>query len=213
MALEIDTAAGLRGTSDLRRLVDAVSAATADDEADWIEWKANLDLTEKEGGFSVARNVLGMANRMPERASLTCDGLGYVVVGAAPGNLAGDSVDLASFDQIIEPYLGGVDGPRWTPTYLSVGDKAVLVVTVEPPSPGDAIFILRKEFSPHRSGTVFVRKHARTVHADAADMDALQRRLLAAGTKAAPHSRSRLSATSHSLGSTRRVLVQVSSNG
>jgi hypothetical protein len=166
---------------DLRLLVDAVIAAADHDEADWIEWKSGLDFTTKEGCFAIARTVLGMANRLPERASATCDGLGFIVVGAEPGNLRGvGSVDAARLDQLVEPYVGGSEGPRWTPTYVIADDKTVLVVSVEAPHPGDRIFTLRKEFDRYRSGTVFVRKHGRTVQADAGDLDALQNRLTTA---------------------------------
>jgi hypothetical protein len=128
----------------------------------------------------VARAVLGMANRLPDRAGPVCEGLGYVVVGAEPNNLCGiDSVDPATFDEITESYVGGVEGPHWTPSYISVDGRNVLVVTVEQPRQGDPIFTLRKEYIGNRSGTVFVRKHGRTAPADANDLDALQARLLA----------------------------------
>jgi hypothetical protein len=177
----------LRGTSDLRRLVQAVVEAADHDEADWVEWKSTLDLTTKGGCFAVARTIIGMANRMPDRAGLVCEGLGYIVVGAEPGKLSGvASVDPATTDQVIEAYVGGADGPRWTPTYLEIKGKTVLIVTVEAPSPGDRIFTLRKALDRHLSGTPFVRKQGRTVPADAADMDALQRRLTATPRMASP---------------------------
>lgn len=182
MALAIDTTRALRGMNDLRRLVEAIVAGTEHDEADWLEWKSVLDLSAKEGCFAIARTVLGLANRPPERANLMCEGLGYLVVGAEPGSLLGiTSVDPATTSQLIEPYLGGADGPRWTPTSVDVGGKTVLVVTVEAPNPGDRIFTLRREHGKSLNGAVFVRKHGRTVPADAADMDALQRRLTAVG--------------------------------
>jgi hypothetical protein len=180
VTLSIDTSNPLRGTSDLRLLVNAIVAASDHDEADWIEWKSDLDLSTKEGCFPIARTILGMANRLPERAMTTCGGLGFLVVGAEPGALHGiTSVDPARLDQLIEPYVGSVDGPRWTPTYIADGGKTVLVVSIEPPQPGDRIFTLRKEFDRYRSGTVFVRKQGRTAPADAEDLDALQRRLTA----------------------------------
>ena len=80
----------------------------------------------------------------------------------------------------MEPYLGGADGPAWTPTYVTVDSATLLAVTVEAPKHGDPIFTLRREFGNSRSGTVFVRKPGRTVPADASDMDALQARLMAA---------------------------------
>ncbi len=184
MALVVGTSTALRGTHDLRRLVEAIVAAGPHDEADWVEWKSALDLSGKEGSFQVARAVLGMANRLPERAGLTCEGLGYVVVGAHPGSIEGvASIDPASLDQLLEPYLGGAEGPRFTPIYLPVNNRTVFIVTVEAPRPGDRIFTLRKEWGKYSSGTVFVRKSGRTVIADAADMDALQHRLSAASLR------------------------------
>lgn len=168
----------------------AVVEADEHDEADWIEWKSELDLTSKRGCFHIARAILGMANRLPERATLTCQGLGFVIIGASPGNLAGvATVDPAHLDQLIEPYVGGADGPRYTAVYVPVDSVVVLVVTVEPPKPGDRIHVLQREFpkydkagserGSYPSGALFVRKHGRTVQADATDHAALQDRLVA----------------------------------
>jgi hypothetical protein len=63
-------------------------------------------------------------------------------------------------------------------------NATVLVVTVEAPRAGDRIFTLRREFGRARDGTVFVRKGGRTIPADSGDLDALQDRLLAAGSPA-----------------------------
>jgi hypothetical protein len=179
VAVNIETSTPLRGVHDLQRLVEAVMDADEHDELDWVEWKGQLDLATKAGCFHVARAVLGMANRLPDRAGLTCGGLGYIIVGAEPGNLLGVvSVDPATMDQYMDAYLGGAEGPRYTPTYVPVLSKTTLVVVVEAPKPGDPIFSLRREFDKTRSGVVFVRKPGRTVPADARDLDALQARLL-----------------------------------
>jgi hypothetical protein len=178
MAVNIDTTTALRGVHDLQLLVEAVIDADEHDELDWIEWKGTLDLSTKAGCFHVARAVIGMANRLPDRAGLTCEGLGYVVVGAEPCGLQGvASIDPATMDQHLDSYLGGAEGPRYTPTYVSVQGKRTLVIVVEAPKSGDRIFSLRREFDKARSGTVFVRKAGRTVPADAKDLDALQIRL------------------------------------
>jgi hypothetical protein len=180
MAIEIDTSRELRGVNDLQALVAAAVAAHEHDESDWLEWKLNLDLSTKEGCFAIARNVLGMANRQPDRAAIHCGGLGFVVVGLEPGTLSGiTSVDPADLSQGIDPYLGGAVGPKWTPTVVSVEGKSVLVVTVEAPQQGDPIFTLRRAIQKYQAGTIFVRKHGRTVPADAEDIDALQGRLVA----------------------------------
>ena len=51
-----------------------------------------LTSAPKGGCFHVARAILGMANRIPDRAGLTCEGLGCVVVGAEPGSSQGIAV-------------------------------------------------------------------------------------------------------------------------
>ncbi len=182
MSLDLDTRVAIRHP-DLGRIVQAVVGADEHDEAHWIEWKRGLDLATKQGCFPIARTILGMANRMPAAAGLVCEGLGYTVVGAEPGNLAGVmSVDLADLDQILEPWLGGVEGPRYAPTYVVLEGKKVLVVVVEAPKNGDPIFTLRKEFEGGaRDGDVYVRKGARTERANSADMKALMERAAAAG--------------------------------
>src|SRR5580704_1098833 len=110
VAISIDTTRALRGYADLTALVRAVIAAGPDDESDWVEWKSTLDLSNKRGCFVVARAVLGLANREPDRAAVTCEGLGYVLVGAEPGNAVGiTTIDPATFTSIIEPYFGGAD--------------------------------------------------------------------------------------------------------
>ena len=180
MAIEIDTSRPLRSPLELAGLVRAIVGAHEHDESDWLEWKRSLDLGGKEGCFPVARAILGMANREPERAAAHCGGLGYVVVGAEPGSLGGlVSADPATFSQIIDLYLGGAVGPQWYPTLVGVDGVSVLVVTVESPQAGDPIFPLRKAFTAAQEGAVFVRKQGRTSPADAADMDALGQRLLA----------------------------------
>lgn len=180
MSIEISTDAALRGTAALRELVEAIVGADEHDEADWVEWKGQLNLATKEGCHHVARAILGLANREPERAQTTCGGLGYIVVGAEPGTLHGLTTnDPAKLDQVIQPYLGGAGGPAWTPTYIAVDGKNVLVVTVEAPKEGDKIYSLRRTFNNYQDGAIFIRKHGRTVLADGADIDALQRRLIA----------------------------------
>jgi len=121
VVLAIPTSTALRGTSDLRQLVEAVVKAGTHDEADWIEWKGPLDLTAKAGCCTVARTILGMANRDPERARVICEGLGYVVIGAEPGTVHGlSSVDHATLDQLIERTSAAPRGqpghPRTSPS-------------------------------------------------------------------------------------------------
>lgn len=162
MAIDIDISGPLRGPRDLQRLVDAVVAAGSADETGWLECKSDLDLTKAEGRYKVARAVLGFANRMPDAAANACGGLAYLLIGAEPGQVSGTQViDTSSLEHGLTNYLGG-DGPVWTPLYLQVDGKDVLVVTVEPPKWGDRMATLRKQGNGLPPGTVFVRAQSNT---------------------------------------------------
>jgi hypothetical protein len=179
MALDVDTTQALRRPADLLALVHAITKAHSKDEPDWLEWKSTLDLLSAEGRFHVVRTILALANRVPDRAAQWCQGVGYLVVGAEPGNVSGVAeVDPAVLDDKVSPYLGGARGPAWNPTYVAVDGKHVLVIAVEPPRRGDPIFTLRKA-GPGPKGAVYVRKPGKTTPADDADLDALQERLKA----------------------------------
>jgi len=180
MSLAVDASRALRSPQELSELVDAIFGASENDESDWIEWKSTLGLHEKDAQGTIARNVLGMANRQPKYAARYAGGRGYIVVGAEPGNCVGvDEIDPAVFGQGIQPYLGA-EGPGWGAQYVHHHGKSVLVVTVEPPRPGDRIFTLQKEFSKYRAGTVFVRRQGRTVQAEPGDIRALEDRFASA---------------------------------
>ncbi len=97
-------------------------------------------------------------------------------------------IDSAKLEQGVRTYL---DGPRWTPHYVQVDGKDVLVFAVEPPRPGDTIHTLLKEYSSdkpaestrdkdrpaaNRRGTVFHRGAARTEQAGPAEIEMLVQR-------------------------------------
>jgi hypothetical protein len=50
-------------------VVGAVLPASPADELDWIEWKSTFDLSSKPVQGTLARHILGMANRLPESRS------------------------------------------------------------------------------------------------------------------------------------------------
>lgn len=134
---------------------------------------------------TIARHVLGMANRYPERAVRYAGGCGYVVVGAEPGSCAGVvEVDPAVLSQGIQPYLGS-EGPGWGAQYVRHNGKSVLVVTVEAPRSGDRMFTLQKEFPKYRAGAVFVRRQGTTVQADPGDIRAVEDRFAAVAAETA----------------------------
>jgi hypothetical protein len=184
MAIIVDISQVLRRPADLLHLVEAVVAALPTDEAEWVEWKSDLPLDALDGWFSISKQVLGFANRDPDRAARFAGGNGYVIVGAEPGNVRGITpVDPAQLDNWLRSFLGN-DGPVWSANYVTVERKEVLVVVVEAPRWGDRIYPLRRTHQPQArgqgadKGTIFVRRQASTGRANDAEMDMLQERLL-----------------------------------
>jgi hypothetical protein len=147
MAVMIDTSRAPRTPEELAGLVQAVLGALPADELDWIEWKASMDLADKRVEGTIARHVLGMANRLPADTQRHVEGRGYLVIGAEPGNPCGvTAVDPSQLSQGIQPYLGS-EGQAWSPQYVQEADVTVLVIVVEPPEEGDHIFTLQNEFT------------------------------------------------------------------
>lgn len=177
MTLEVDVSRAPRRPKELRALAAGVEAARPEDEADWIEWKSNLNLADRETRAVLARHIIGMANRRVEEAGRFAQGFGFILVGVEPGSRCGvTAVDLADLDAGIESYLGP-DGPRWTATYDTASDGvSVLVITVDPPRDGDSIHTLHREFGKYRAGDIFVRKSARTERAGPGDVRYLAQR-------------------------------------
>jgi hypothetical protein len=196
MAVQVDTSRALRRPDELAALVAAVMQALETDELDWIEWKSTLDLSTKPVQGTLARHILGMANRQPDAAAPYLQGCGYIVVGAEPGSANGITpIDPAHLSQGILAYSGS-DGPAWSPQYVEAANAQVLVLVIESPRPGDRIFTLRREFTSgtttYRAGTVFVRKHGKTEAAGPDDIRALEDRYAAPGRLAEAHARQML---------------------
>ncbi|MET9268082.1 ATP-binding protein [Kribbella sp. NPDC003557] len=178
MAINVDTAQALRRPGDLLALVNAVKSALSTDESWWIEWKSDLNLRNAEGAFKAARAILSFANRMPDVASTSCDGLAYLLVGVEPGFIHGtEAIDPADLEGALIKYLGA-DGPVWSPNYVLVEGKTVLVIIVEPPRWGDPIHTLRKTYEKSAEGAVFVRSQAMSRPANAPEMKMLSDRLV-----------------------------------
>jgi hypothetical protein len=187
VAISLGSAASGTG-EEATEVVDAVLAASPEDELDWIEWKSSLDLSSKTVRGTLARHILGMANRLPERAVAHASGRGFVVVGAEPGNRRGiRAADPADLSQGIDAFLGP-ERPAWTMHYDDRDGLPVLVITVAAPQPGDAMFTLHKELqvvSPggkqkeYPRGTIFVRYPGRTEVARPEDIRALLERHIA----------------------------------
>jgi hypothetical protein len=191
--LNLDLSKPLRSLPRLDELVRAVRGAQAStQEQPFVEWKSEGDAADKKWRAELAKQVLGMANRDPDAAVAWFGGCAYVLLGVAPGELNGTRVhDSADIERWLAPYVGRTpDGPEWISTYVEVEGKHVLVLTVEPPTPGNPIWSCHKEFladpkapgdGPRvvlREGGVYVRHKASTEEANSADLAMLQRRLL-----------------------------------
>ncbi|MFI1195335.1 helix-turn-helix domain-containing protein [Micromonospora sp. NPDC020750] len=177
MVLQIDTSTPLLRPSQLTDLVRAVSSAEPDDEHLWIEWKSSLDLSTSAGLEQVVKAIIGLANREPAAAGRRAYGYGYLLVGVEPGSINGVvTVDPEKLVGKVRSYVG--TAISWTPEYIAVDEKQVLVVIVDPPQPGDPIHILRKQTEKFKPATIFVRHTGRTDPANPDDFDKLQARLL-----------------------------------
>jgi hypothetical protein len=160
-----------------------VITATDNDELDWIEWKIGKFLASKEDYAKLSRHILGMANRKPRDAARQVGGCGYIIVGAGAGACDGvPGIDPAKLDDGIQAYLGS-EGPTWGPQVIDRQGKSVLVVTVEPPQPGDHMFLLMKDYDKYYGGQIFVRRHGKTQRALPGEIRALEDRR-AAGERA-----------------------------
>ena len=162
--------------AQIRTLAEEIRDGTIAAETDWVEWKRSIDFSTAGGRFPLAKNVLGMANRMPEIALRNLGGYGYIVAGAKRGSIVGvDPVDPAKLHDWIDPYIGAT-GPDWQPRYVTVDDKTLVVIEVAPPRPGDPIHTLRKECNSFQRGTIFARKNGKTHQADDQDVANLEQR-------------------------------------
>jgi hypothetical protein len=185
VAISLDPAASPGTVEEATAVVDAVLAALPADESDWIEWKSSLDLGDKAVRGTLARHILGLANRPPQEAAAHAGGRGFVVVGAEPGNRPGvRAADPADLSQGINAFLGP-ERPSWALHYDGREGLLVLVLTVAPPRPGDPAFTLFKDLqvmSPggkrkdYPRGTIFVRHLGRTEIARPEDVRALLER-------------------------------------
>jgi hypothetical protein len=178
VALDIDRSQSLSTNADRHRLVQAVRGARVEDETDFLEWKSTLDLEDRSHVVKVCLGIIGMANRPIEQAAKSFGGQGFVVVGAAPGNVHGvKPVDGAQLSRMITQHIGL--GIRWRSDWVDVNEVAVFVVTVDPPRQGDPIFMFEREFDKYKSGAVYLRKGSITEPANAEETKLLQKRLQA----------------------------------
>lgn len=168
-------------------LLDMIEETDSDAEVErtWLELKSLPDLDNAHHKFTVAKAILGMANRDPGRAQEFLGGNGLIVVGAAAGNLTGtQQIEDHVLQDKLAPYLGDTGrSPAFDTKWVSRDGNSILIIIVASPSDGDPIYPLRKEYDRSPPGVVFTRPSTKTAPADAAGMDMLSRRLI---TRQAP---------------------------
>ncbi|WP_165963950.1 RNA-binding domain-containing protein [Actinomadura sp. KC216] len=185
MAISVDASRAFLLPSQLRRLAEAVRDAGQHDESSWIEWKSTLPLGTDQARVHLVKHILGLANRSPEVAARWAEGHGYLLVGVSPGEVKGvTSIDHSVMEQNLKPYIG--PDLVWTPEYVELDGRDVLIVVVAPPRQGDPIRYLRKPLPHpkhdgfvHSEHTVFVRRNAQTVKAEPEEWQMLQLRFAA----------------------------------
>ncbi|MCW2952042.1 MAG: hypothetical protein JWQ48_1212 [Conexibacter sp.] len=177
MALNIDTSRALRTPGELVAIVEAVRDAPASEpETDSLEWKSVWDITDAAVRFESVRHILGFGNRTVFAAEQNFEGCAYLLAGVEPGNLIGAPVvDPADLDDQLSRYI--LPGqPRWSPTYVTVDNKQILVFTIEAPRAGDPIFVLQRGYDRAPAGRIFIRRHGKTEEPGPADVRALEAR-------------------------------------
>src|SRR5260370_41950298 len=126
----MDVSGALATNEEHAALVRAVVAAQPEDELDWIEWKVAGDLSKRPTQGTIARHILGLANRLPDRAALHAGGYGSLGMGAQPGSVPGITrVDPASLGQGVQSWLG-TKAPASGPHYDDEQGVPHLVVTI-----------------------------------------------------------------------------------
>ena len=178
--IKLDTAKAPMGHLGRQRLLHAIYSASAADENEWVEFKAGIDPTTKAGFAHIARAIIAFANRDPIRAQRWMEGNAYVVVGLEPGNAPGANVaDPAIIHDGVNALIAS-PAPAWDLEYTTFGSTQVLVVTVEPPQPGDPIHCIGKAAPEVDNGNIFVRRPGKSDRAKSDDIRRLSNRLISA---------------------------------
>lgn len=165
------------GLTEWQAFLHAIEHADDNDEAEWVEWKRNLDLTDKNHIATIAKAIVAFANRDPSTAAERIEGRGLLIVGLAPGDVPGVTPrDPAELDRAIR-HLLGPDGPRFGLEWIPYADKTILVVVVAAPQPGDPIHHIARSSGTVTDGNIYVRRPGRSDPATGADIRALTARL------------------------------------
>lgn len=180
---DFDTSTIPSGTRGWTAFLNAIEDGTIPDESEWLEFKANLDLAKRPERPVLAKAIVAFANRDSELAARHMDGRGIIVVGLETHNLIGVQVmDPAQLHDAIQPYLAN-PAPHWDYEYRPYKDTHVLVVTIDPPQPGDPIHCIAKNGDQVKDGDIYVRGRGRSAPATSDELSRLSARFLAANSQ------------------------------
>jgi len=148
----MDTSIVPLGERAQRTILDHVVAVGDEAEARFLEAKSSLDLTTTADVVTVAKFLLGSANRRPEDAMRHFEGHAVLVIGAAKGSAAGvpRGVEPHELEDRLRPYLGP-QFPGFEFGRIPVADeREVLFVVALPPRDGQSIFPCHKDYQGTR---------------------------------------------------------------
>lgn len=178
--IDYDTTALPFTLAEWTAFLTAVDGAAPEDESDWIEFKANLDLNNKIERPVLAKAIVAFANREVSRASKHLGGRAVITVGLEPGKVVDVRIDPADLTNWLDPYLGD-PSPRWTPHYVGHKGQQVLVVIVDAPKQGDPIYCIAKAGGDQndavRAGEIYVRHFGKSEPQTPADLQMLTARM------------------------------------
>lgn len=149
---------------DLVELLDvALRVGDAQDDC-WIDCQSPRgSILSYSVAGTVAKSIIGMANRDLQTAREWNDGVGYVVVGMEKGTAPGvREVPSEKLIEALRPYLGE-NAPDWRPRWVAFRGVNLLVIEVPAAEPGAAIYCLNREFDKETLASIYVRHPGRTV--------------------------------------------------
>ena len=136
VAIDFDTTTLPTGSRGWDALVEAVYRADPADENEFIEFKANLTPTTKEGAATLAKSIVAFANRDPKVASRWFGGHALILLGVEPGSAPGTvDVDPADLHNKVNALIAQPP-PRWDHNVVNYAGKRVVVIIVDPPKQG-----------------------------------------------------------------------------
>lgn len=174
---EPDLARPVKGPNERRALVEYVLSTAELQETDYLEWKRVYDLSTRPGAASVAKHLIGFANRSAPQAERHMGGHAYLLVGVEPSLLAGvPHWDAADVENWLSPFVN--PELRYDVHAVPLSDKRVLLFDIEPPGDGDPVFALQRASADDRGralpeGAIYVRRSGKTETHNASDLTRL----------------------------------------